>query len=107
VRTGHKRGDEYDKLLYALYHLAAREAYGSDYRFEAVHLTDATREPVLITDKKLANRRAKSEQLLASIAAGDFPPSVDSVSCPRCPHFFACDATPRGPLTVTAGSDDD
>ena len=42
----------------------------------------------------------KSEEMVASIAGGEFPPEVDAVTCPRCPHFFVCAATPSGPLVV-------
>ena len=39
--------------------------------------------------------------MLAEIAAGRFPPDPDQVTCPRCPHFFVCDATGRGPLSLS------
>jgi hypothetical protein len=101
VRTGSKRGDEYDRLEYTLYHLAARARYGAAYAVEALHLTDERLEAVPVSPTKMKNRRAKSEDMLAGITAGRFPPAVDAVRCPRCPHFFICAATPRGPLTLT------
>ncbi len=100
VRTGHKRSDEYDRLDYALYHLAARTRFGSQYLIEALHLTDETMEVATITPRKLKNRSDKSDQMLASIGAGWFLPQVDPVACPRCPHFFICPATPKGALAL-------
>ena len=100
VRTGYKRTDEYDRLDYSLYHMAARERYRGGYQIEALHLTDEHAEPVTISESKIANRRAKSAEMLAGITAGMFPPEIDAVSCPRCPHFFICAATCRGPLSL-------
>jgi DNA helicase II / ATP-dependent DNA helicase PcrA len=101
VRTGYKRSDEYDRLDYTLYHLAARARYGDAYVVEALHLTDESVEAVAISATKMNHRRAKSEDLLAGITAGHFSPDIDAVRCPRCPHFFICAATPRGPLRLT------
>jgi hypothetical protein len=99
VRTGHKRREEYDELDYTLYQLAGQAKFGNAFQFEAVHLGDELAEPVIISHKKLANRRDTSDKLLGDLRAGWFPPKVDVVSCPRCPHFFVCDATPLGALT--------
>jgi len=98
IRTGHRRQKEYDELEYTLYALAARAHFGSNYVFEAVHLADELIEPVTITDEKLFNRRQTSDALLGRVSAGWFPPKVDAVTCPRCPHFFVCDALPHGKL---------
>jgi superfamily I DNA/RNA helicase len=100
VRTGHKRSDEYDRLDYALYHLAARSRFGNQYAIEALHLTDETMEVATITPRKLKNRSDKSDQMLASIGAGWFLPQVDPVTCPRCPHFYVCPAAPKGSLAL-------
>jgi superfamily I DNA/RNA helicase len=101
VRTGSKRHDEYDRLEYTLYHLAARARYGAAYMVEALHLTDEHVEAVAVSPTKMKHRRATSEALVAGITAGRFAPDPDAVRCPRCPHFFICAATPRGPLTRT------
>lgn len=101
VRTGHKRSDEYDRLEYTLYHLAAQAQFGANVVVEALHLTDETAEAVTISTTKLGNRRTNSNAMLAGIAAGHFPADIDAVTCPRCPHFFICAATPAGPLTIT------
>jgi hypothetical protein len=100
VRTGYKRRDEYDRLEYTLYHLAARARYGAAYVVGALHLTDESVEAVAVSTTKMNNHRTKSEAMLAGIAAGRFSPAIDAVRCPRCPHFFICAATPRGPLTL-------
>jgi DNA helicase-2/ATP-dependent DNA helicase PcrA len=100
VRTGYKRSDEYDRLEYTLYHLAARRQFGGRAVVQALHLTDETAEPVVISPTKLGNRQKKSDTLLGGIAAGAFPTEVDAVTCPRCPHFFICAAAPPGPLTL-------
>jgi superfamily I DNA/RNA helicase/Zn-dependent peptidase ImmA (M78 family) len=99
IHTGKKRSDEYDRLTYTLYHLAGESNFGSGFSVEAVHLTDGIMEPVEITSKKLANRKAKGESIVQKIAAGAFPPDPDPVSCPRCPHFFICAALPAGNLS--------
>ncbi|MBK8273638.1 MAG: hypothetical protein IPK89_12345 [Sphingomonadales bacterium] len=101
VRTGYKRSDEYDRLEYTLYQLAAQAQFGAGVVVQALHLTDGTAEPVTLSGTKLGNRRAKSETMLAGIAAGDFPVEIDAVTCPRCPHFFICAATPVGDLNLT------
>jgi hypothetical protein len=100
VRTGHKRSDEYDRLEYALYQLAAQARFGGGVVVQALHLTDETAEAVAITAAKIGHRRAKSEEMLARIAAGWFPPEIDAVTCPRCPHYFICAAMPEGDLVV-------
>jgi DNA helicase-2/ATP-dependent DNA helicase PcrA len=100
IRTGYKRDKEYDELEYTLYHLAGRARYGASYSVEAFHLTDEVFETADVTPAKIKNRRTKTEAMLTDIAAGLFPPDPDSVRCPRCPHFFVCDAIGRGPLSL-------
>ncbi len=101
VRTGYKRSDEYDRLEYTLYHLAARSQFGGRAVVQALHLTDEMAEPVVISATKLGNRQKKSDAMLVGIAAGAFPTEVDAVTCPRCPHFFICAAAPPGPLKLS------
>ncbi len=98
VRTGYKRSDEYDRLEYTLYILAAQAKYGRAASVEALHLSDESAERVQVTQAKIDTRKAKSTTMLGAIAAGQFPPDPDPVSCPRCPHFFICAATAPGPL---------
>ena len=102
VRTGYKRSDEYDRLEYTLYHLAGRQNFGARVSIEALHLTDNTVEPVTpLTPAKLKARQARSDTILAEIAAGRFPIDPDAVTCPRCPHFFTCDAVAPGSLDLS------
>jgi hypothetical protein len=100
IHTGYKRSDEDGRLEYTLYHLAGQKKFGSNYSVEAVHLTDEVAELVAISSTMMGNRRIKSNQMLADIAGGHFPADIDVVTCPRCPHFFICPATPHGPLTL-------
>jgi DNA helicase-2/ATP-dependent DNA helicase PcrA len=100
IRTGHRTQNEYDGLEYTLYHLAGATHFGRSFTVEALHLTDETLEAVVVTAKKLSNRRGEADDMLSKIAAGAFPPEVDAVTCPRCPHFFICPASPKGPLAV-------
>jgi len=100
IRTGRKRSDEYDRLEYSLYVLSGKQHFAGGFCVEALHLTDESMEPVAVTPRKIANRQTKSDEMLAAIAAGWFPPEVDAVTCPRCPHFFICAAIPRGRLIL-------
>lgn len=98
IRTGQKRSDEYDRLDYALYHLAGQARFGRRYAVEALHLVDDMVEVVTISSAKMANRQVKSAELIAALNAGWFPTEVEQVTCPRCPHFFICAATAKGAL---------
>lgn len=101
VRTGYRTQQEYDGLEYTLYHLAGAAHYGRGFVVEALHLTDETMEAVPITTTKLNNRRNETDSMLAAISAGAFPPKLDAVTCPRCPHFFICPSAPKGPLAIS------
>lgn len=100
VRTGHRREEEYDRLEYTLYLIAAETHFGRKFSVEAVHLTDETLEAVSITKRKFDFRKDKTDELLGGIAAGSYPPEVEAFRCPRCPHFFICAAAPEGPLDL-------
>ena len=100
VRTGYKRSDEYDRLEYTLYRLVAQSQFGGSATVRALHLTDETHEPVVISGAKLGNRQKKIDTMLGAIASGEFPPEVDAVTCPRCPHFFICPSVPNGGLQL-------
>jgi superfamily I DNA/RNA helicase len=101
IRTGQKRSDEYDRLDYALYHLAGRARFGKRYAVEALHLVDDLVEVVTISSQKMANRQIKSAELITALNSGWFPTELDQVTCPRCPHFFICPATAKGTLTLS------
>ncbi|MXZ08333.1 MAG: AAA family ATPase [Gemmatimonadetes bacterium] len=100
VRPGHKRSDEYSRLDYILYTLAGQEHFGTDAVIRALHLVDGISENVPISSTRLQNHQRKINEMLTEITQGWFPPNIDEFTCPRCPHFFVCAATPRGPLTL-------
>ena len=100
VRTGHRRTDEYSRLEYALYRLAADAHFGPSAEVLALHLADGNADSVSMTPRKLATRQSKGEDLLRDISHGWFPPKPNAVVCARCPHFFLCPALPRGPLRL-------
>jgi DNA helicase II / ATP-dependent DNA helicase PcrA len=100
VRTGRVRSKEYDNLEYTLYILAARSKFGARAEVRALHLTDETEEAVTVTDAKISARTKKSEGMLAEIMTGLYPPEIDTVTCPRCPHFFFCASVPSGPIAL-------
>lgn len=100
VRTGSRRKDEVERLEYSLYQLAAREKFGERFALEVLHLADEDLEVMQIPSKTVESRRVKASEFRADIAAGRFPPKLDAVACPRCPHFFICAATPAGPLSL-------
>ena len=98
IRTGYRRTNEYDRLEYALYLVAATEAFGGSGAVRSVHLTDGQRDDVSISPRKLSNRRTKANEMLGQIANGRFPAVPDAFVCARCPHFFICPSLPRGAL---------
>ena len=100
VRTGRKRKDEDSRLEYTLYQLAGEVHFSNRAIVQALHLGEGTVDDVKISPRKLENRRERSEDMLAAIVRGRFPPKIDEVTCPRCPHFFVCAATPHGLLTL-------
>ncbi|MGD9920059.1 MAG: UvrD-helicase domain-containing protein [Pseudorhodoplanes sp.] len=101
VRTGKRGKSEFDKLEYALYQKAAADNYGTSAVVEAVHPSDVGVEEVpALTKTKAKNRETKTEEILNGIMSGAFKPLPEQFTCPRCPHFFICAATPRGPLKI-------
>lgn len=100
INTGRKSSDEYDRLDYVLYHLAGEAKFGAKFRIDAVHLSDDLVEVVPLTTKKIGGKKEKGNAMLSAITAGQFPLETDSVTCPRCPHFFVCSAVPKGRLTL-------
>ena len=100
VRLGYKRSNEYDRLEYTLYQLASHEHFGTRAKIQAQHLTDRVTDHVEISPRKLKNRQQTINRLLGDIVQGLFPPKINEVTCPRCPHFFVCASTPRGPVTL-------
>ncbi len=90
--------EEADALDATMYHLAGRQQYGARYAVEVVSLTTAERRVLETTEEKLNGRILKCDDMLAAMRNGKFPAEPDAMSCPRCPHFFACDAAPGGEI---------
>jgi hypothetical protein len=102
IRSGHRGESEFEKLVYFLYQQAATKHFGGRGAVEAIHLTDneAIDVPAL-KGTQITNRIKKTENLLAGISGGIFDPAPNAFTCPRCPHFFICAATPDGDLTLS------
>ncbi len=101
VRTGRKRSKEYeDALEYALYLIAADQNFAGQAIVEALHLADQINEQVALTDRQINSRQEKVGKAITELSSGAFPPKPNSVTCPRCPHFFICAATPDGSLAL-------
>lgn len=100
IRTGRRRSDEYERLAYTLYRLGARLAFGPKVRVEALHLTSDIVEAVEVTDRVTLSRQERADAILDKIARGLYPPTPTAFTCPRCPHFFICAATPHGPVEL-------
>jgi hypothetical protein len=97
VRTGHRRSTETENVGAAAFLLAARQAF-PDAEVELVHLADQEKVAIDLSPKKLATRQAKLGTFLTEIQAGCFPASPSAWTCPGCPAFFICGATPPGTL---------
>lgn len=98
VSTGHRRSYEADDVGAAAFLIAARQAF-PEASVELVYLSDRQTHPLALTPTKLGNRREKLEGILGQIRAGRFPAAPSQRTCPKCPAFFICGATPPGTLT--------
>jgi DNA helicase-2/ATP-dependent DNA helicase PcrA len=102
IRSGHRGDKEFEKREYFLYQKAAAEHFGARSAVEALHLTDNEAVDVpKLSPTQTTNRVKKTEALLAGISGGTFDPLPNAFTCPRCPHFFICAATPNGGLTLS------
>jgi len=102
IRSGHRGEKEFEKLEYFLYQRAASQHFGARTVVEALHLTDNEVVDVpALSAKQVANRIEKTEMILGGINDGVFDPQPDAFTCPRCPHFFICAATPEGDLDLS------
>ena len=97
VRTGHRRSTDGKDVAAAAFLIAAQEAF-PDAEVALVHLADGSSQPVTLSARELKGRREKVEGILRDIRAGRFPAKVSQFTCPGCPAFFICSATPEGPL---------
>jgi superfamily I DNA/RNA helicase len=97
VQTGHHRSAESDDVGAAAFVLAAQEAF-PDAIVELVHLSDQKVRQIPLSPGQLKTRRGKLAQFLRDIRLGHFPADPSYRTCPNCPAFFVCGATPAGTL---------
>lgn len=100
IRTGKRKDNEEDDLIYSLYKIAGELHYPGRYQIEAIHLTEGSVGPVTISARKFTNRQNKIVSMLTKVTDNHFPTLPDPVTCPRCPHFFICGATLKGNLIL-------
>lgn len=100
VRTGRRRKEEEDDLVYAAYLMAAGLRHGPGARVEAIHLSGDGVMDIPLTPRKRTNRERKLRLIAEGILAGDFPPEPDERACPRCPHYVTCGPVPAGILAA-------
>ncbi len=98
IRTGHQRSTEGDDVGSAAFLVAAQKAFPGA-TVELVYLSDQSIQPVVLSEKKLQNRRDKLVGFLRDIRSGRFPADAAGRRCPGCPAFFVCGPTPPGVLT--------
>ncbi len=97
VSTGHARRSESKDVGIAAYLLAAEEAEPAT-SVELIYLADGESRPMSLKPKELVGRQSKLREILAGIRAGHFDPERSEYTCPGCPAFFVCGATPKGIL---------
>jgi superfamily I DNA/RNA helicase len=97
VKTGHHSKSHAEDLDSAALLMAAQQAF-PDATVELVYLSDQISEALSLTSRKLSNRKEILDAFLKSIRTGKFPAMPSSKTCPRCPAFFVCGATPQGVL---------
>jgi len=97
VSTGHARRSESKDVGIAAYLLAAEEAEPVTL-VELIYLADGESKSMSLKPKELVGRQSKLRDILAGIRAGHFAPVRSEYTCPGCPAFFVCGATPKGIL---------
>ncbi len=73
VRTGRRRKEEEDDLVYAAYLMAAGLRHGAGARVEAIHLSGDGVMDIPLTPRKRTNRERKLRLIAEGILACDFP----------------------------------
>lgn len=97
IRTGHAPRKEPKDVGSAAVLLAAQRAFPGA-TVQLVYLADGQIKPLSLTPKQLASGHDKLDSLLANIRAGHFAAERSEYTCPGCPAFFVCGATPPGTL---------
>ena len=97
VRTGHSRSEDHESIGAAAFLAAAAQAFPQAIA-ELVYLADMQAQPILLTPKKLGNRKDTISSNLQAIRSGRFPTNASSFMCPNCPALFVCGPVPSGEL---------
>lgn len=97
IRTGHAPRKEPKDVGTAAFLLAVQRVFPGAIA-ELVYLADGQIKPLSLTPKQLAGGHSKLDTMLADIRAGHFKAESSEYTCPRCPAFFVCGATPPGTL---------
>lgn len=100
VRTGHAPHKELKDVGSAAVLLAAQRAFPGA-TVDVIYLADGEIRPLSLTSKQLTNSYSKLADILAGIRAGQFVAKRSEYTCPGCPAFFVCGATPPGTLYKT------
>lgn len=99
VRTGHARKEEDKDPAHVAFVLAVKDV-APRAKVEVVSLADRSVVSIEPNAKQLASGRAKVDQTLRDVRAGDFKAKPSVFTCPNCPAFFVCGEVPPGPLTT-------
>ncbi len=91
-RTGRPTSSEAEKDIYAIYKTAVERASLGNGKVKIYYLSTGDIEEVKMTNKKVSTRLNHYEKAMNDIITGQFPPSADDWTCPRCPHYFICPA---------------
>jgi hypothetical protein len=71
---------------------AGRQKLGNGGRFEIRYLSSDDVVPVSFA-RVMADRMDEVRAVVTGLASGNYP-AVQSEDCPRCPHYFICQAVP-------------
>jgi superfamily I DNA/RNA helicase/Zn-dependent peptidase ImmA (M78 family) len=97
VYTGHAPRSEPKDVGAAAVLLATQAALPGAIT-ELVYLADGQAKPLSLKPKELSDRQVRLGGILAGIRAGHFQAERSEYTCPGCPAFFICGATPPGTL---------
>ena len=93
LRTGKAPKKQDHRVLHALMAEAGRQAFGTGGKFEIRYLSSDDAVPISFA-RVMADRLEETKVVIAGVAAGEYPP-IPSDECPRCPHYFICQADSR------------
>ena len=93
LRTGRspKKGQDH-RVIHALMAEAGRQTLGAGGKFEIRYLSSNDVAPISFT-RVMSDRLDETKAAVAGLASGSYP-AVQSDDCPRCPHYFICQAVP-------------